>query len=105
MKIKQHIGSRIKELRKSRKLSQEKLAERAEINPKYLSRIELGIENPTLDLFIKLATALEVEMWEMFDYGHERDTKAMRKLFCDFAKESDPEKLRLALKIVRAVLR
>lgn len=105
MKTKLFIGKRIKELRKNNKFSQEKLAEKAEINPKYLSRIELGMENPTLDLFMKLAAALEVEMWEMFDYGPEVSTKMMRQTICDLAKEADPEKVRLALKIVRAAVR
>jgi transcriptional regulator with XRE-family HTH domain len=105
METKKLIGKRIKELRQNKKLTQEKLAERADINAKYISRIELGMENPTIDLFIKLAKALEVEMWEMFDFYHQVSDKELRKLHCEQAKTSDIQKLRLAQKILRALTR
>ena len=99
------IGLRIKELRKSKGLSQEELAERAETSPNYLSRMERGTENPTLDMLIKLANALEVEMWEMFDFGHEVSLKELRETMSSFLKELDDEKLRMAVKLLRAVVR
>jgi transcriptional regulator with XRE-family HTH domain len=105
MEIKKLIGKRIKELRQNKKLSQEALAERADINAKYISRIELGMENPTLDLFIKLSKALKVEMWEMFDFHHQVNDKELRKLLYDQAKTTDPQKLRIAFKIIRALTR
>lgn len=70
MNKKELIGRRIQELRKKQGLSQERVAEKADISPNYLSRIECGKENPTLDMLIKLASALEIEMWEMFDFEH-----------------------------------
>ena len=42
MDTKELIGSRIKELRKKKGLSQEELSEKADITPNYLSRIERG---------------------------------------------------------------
>jgi len=99
------IGLRIKELRKSKGLSQEELAERAETSPNYLSRMERGTENPTLDMLIKLANALEVEMWEMFDFGHEVSLKELRETMGRFLKELDEDKLRMSVKLLRAVVR
>jgi transcriptional regulator with XRE-family HTH domain len=58
MNEKKLIGQRIKELRRGKGLYQEKLAELAETSPNYLSRIECGTENPTLDMLIKLTNAL-----------------------------------------------
>jgi DNA-binding XRE family transcriptional regulator len=52
--IKQMIGARIKEIRTKKGITQEQLSERMEINPKYLSSIERGKENPTLNTLIKL---------------------------------------------------
>ena len=46
--IKQGIGLRIKELRAKKSLTQEALAEKVGINPKYLSNIERGKENSSL---------------------------------------------------------
>lgn len=105
MNEKKMIGLRIKELRKSRGLSQEELAEKAETSPNYLSRMERGTENPTLDMLIKLSNALEVEMWEMFDFGHVAGQKELKESIQSFAKTSDEPTLRLALKILRAVSR
>lgn len=99
------IGKRIQELRRNQGLSQEQIAEKADISPNYLSRIECGKENPTLDMLIKLAHALEVELWEMFDFGHVVSDKEAKVKLLNLVKSADPEKLRLALKIIRAVSR
>lgn len=105
MVIKELIGKRIQELRKAHRLSQEKVAEKADISPNYLSRIECGKENPTLDMLIKLADALKVEMWEVFDFGHGASIKELREAMNRLLKETDEEKIRLAVKILRAVAR
>ena len=99
------IGRRIKEIRKSKGLSQEKLAEKAETSPNYLSRMERGTENPTLDMFIKLSHALEVEMWEMFDFGHVKGHKELKESIQSLIKTTDEPALRLALKVIRAISR
>lgn len=105
MYTKELIGKRIQELRKVLRLSQEQVAEKADISPNYLSRIECGKENPTLDMLMKLANALNIEMWEMFDFGHEVNIKELREVLNRLLKETDEEKLRLAVKILRAVAR
>jgi transcriptional regulator with XRE-family HTH domain len=105
MDTKKLIGMRIKEIRRSKGLSQEQLAEKADINSKYLSRMERGTENPTLDMFIKLADALEIEMWEMFDFGHIVSNKELKGAIQNITKTADEPTLRLALKVLRAVTR
>jgi len=105
MNTKKLIGTRIKELRKGKGLSQEELAEKAETSPNYLSRMERGAENPTLDMLIKLSNALEIEMWEMFDFGHVLNQKELKEAIQSFAKTSDEPTLRSAFKIIRAISR
>lgn len=105
MNRKELIGNRIKELRRNKELSQEQLSERVEITPNYLSRIERGTENPTLDMLIRLADALEVEMWEIFDFGHKVNRKDLKMTLNKLVGDADEETLRLAVKILRAVLR
>ncbi|MBI5213970.1 MAG: helix-turn-helix transcriptional regulator, partial [Nitrospirae bacterium] len=84
---------------------QEQIAEKADISPNYLSRIECGKENPTLDMLIKLSHALEVEMWEIFDFGHVAGRKDLKEAIQSFARTADEPTLRLALKIIRTVSR
>lgn len=100
------IGQRIKELRKRRGLSQDKVAEKADTSPNYLSRMERGTENPTLDMLIKLSDALAVELWELFDFKHELNPKALRDTLKTLTNEiTDDEKLRTAIRIMRVITR
>ena len=62
MDIKQKFGLRIKELRKAKKLSQEKLANMADIDRTYLPTIEKGERNVSIEVVEKLAKALEVKI-------------------------------------------
>lgn len=64
---KEKIGVRIKELRKSRGLSQEQLAEIIGIEQKHVSRLEVGKSYPTIDRLEKIAIALDVPMGSFFD--------------------------------------
>ncbi len=102
---KKMVGLRIKELRKRQGLSQEGLAEKVDTSANYLSRMERGTENPTLDMLIKIADGLRVEMWELFDFGHERGAGELKEMLKRFGNELPEEKLRLAVKIIRSVAR
>lgn len=105
MSTKELIGVRLKRLRQGRRLSQEALAEKVRISPKYVSSIERGKENPTLDIIIKLANALGVEMEEIFAISHEESNpKKLRESVNRLLKEADGEKLRMVAKFLRGVL-
>ena len=100
MYTKELIGKRIQELRKRQGLSQEQVAAKAEINSNYLSRIECGKENPTLDMLIKLANALKIEIWEMFIVRHMDGLEKVKKNIQSFIKTADENSLRIAAKII-----
>ena len=74
------LGKRIREIRKRQGLSQERLAERASISPQYVSNIERGNENPTLDLLLRVADALKLSLGQMCDFetvgGYESEKTA-----------------------------
>jgi transcriptional regulator with XRE-family HTH domain len=104
MDIKELIGARIKGIRKGRGMSQEQLAEKIGISPKYLSSIERGKENPTLDVFTKMAESLNVELSEIFNYSAEgKSAKDLKAYISNMIKSSDEEKLKLATKIIKAI--
>lgn len=54
------LGKRIKEARAKAELTQEELAEKANIAVNYLSEIERGVKMPSLPSFVALAQALGV---------------------------------------------
>ena len=103
MSIKQNIGKRIKELRKKKNFSQEKLAEMADIAQNTLSYIENGNNFCSVDTLEKIITALEVEPNELFDFGHQKnDDELLTEINNMLSK--NPEKLKEIYKIIRAVV-
>lgn len=104
--VKKLLGSRIKELRKNRGLSQEKLGEMVNIDPKHLSRIEVGRSFPSLDTLTEIAKALKMELKDFFEFTHHgKSANEITKSICSLLKEASEEKRRLILKIVRAIVR
>lgn len=105
MDDKKLIGIRLREFRKQHGYSQERVAELADMASNYLSRIEMGKENPTVDTFLKLARAYKVELWELLNYGHELKRKEMESRICDVTKGAKEEDLRLILKFINTLTR
>lgn len=65
-KVKRIIGDRMRMIRTQKKLSQKELSEQAEINDKYLSRVERGVENVTLETLLKITSTLGISLEELF---------------------------------------
>lgn len=99
------IGARIKSLREGKKLTQEKLCEKVDINPVHLSNIERGVANPSLALLMRIAEALEVELWELLDYGHEVSSTELKKTLSKLTKDLDEDRLKSVVKVIRALVR
>ena len=53
------IGRHIKEIRKSKGITQYQLSEQIGISPQFISRIESGIKHPSLETLINIAAVLE----------------------------------------------
>jgi transcriptional regulator with XRE-family HTH domain len=56
----------LKDFRKSRKMSQAKLAETCESSQAYIAEIEVGKKFPSPDMIEKIASALEIESYCLF---------------------------------------
>lgn len=105
MNVKQLIGMRIAELRNGKGLTQEHLAGKMEISPKYLSSIERGKENPTLDTLIKLADSLGVNIEDIFRFIQIEDSGKRKSLVTALVNKADVDQLKLAYKILSAIIR
>ena len=71
--IKVLLGKKIKELRKSRGLTQEKLAELAGIEIPSLSNIENGKNYPNNETLEKIALALRIKPYQLFIFDYHRN--------------------------------
>ena len=60
------VGNQIRSLRKARRLSQEKLAERSNLHYTMIGSVERGERNVTLENLAKIAKGLGVPMRELF---------------------------------------
>lgn len=67
MDIKLKIGQRIRELRKELGISQEALAYKAEVDRTYVTDVENGRRNVSVEILERLIKALDVSITEFFN--------------------------------------
>ncbi len=68
MDIKQAVGKRVKELRNKIGISQEELADTAQLDRTYITSVECGKRNISIVNIEKLANALNVTLAEFFTF-------------------------------------
>ncbi|MHB8828804.1 MAG: helix-turn-helix domain-containing protein [Syntrophales bacterium] len=79
--VKRLIGERIRQLRKEKGLSQEKLGYESELHCTHIGSIERGQKNWSIDTLIKIAKGLNVEVVDLFNFPMPpADAKKMKKL-------------------------
>lgn len=61
------IGDRIRSIRKSQKLSQEKLAEKANLHPLYILKVEKGQVKSSICTYLSIATALGMPLSQLVE--------------------------------------
>lgn len=66
LKAKEQLGLRIRYLRRQKGFSQEELAYHSEVNKNYISDLERGQRNPTLEILSRIAVGLDVTLSELF---------------------------------------
>ncbi|MBN1664620.1 MAG: helix-turn-helix transcriptional regulator [Deltaproteobacteria bacterium] len=104
LNVKQMIGARIGEMRRKKGMTQEELSGKMGIGPKYLSSIERGKENPTLSTLINLADSLGVDLAEIFMFIEIEDVTKRKSLINKLLNEADGEQLKLAVKVLSAIM-
>ena len=105
MDIKRAVGKRIKIVRQRNGLTQDQLAEQVGLSPKYISGIERGVENPSMDILLRMAKMLGVEPYDLFLFREsEESEKALRKGIEKMVREAGREKLQLYFDVMRNIL-
>lgn len=66
--LEKRFGAKLAYVRKSKKLSQMKLAELVDMNFNYIGQIERGEANVTIKTMKNLANALDVEVGDLFEF-------------------------------------
>ena len=65
--VEKRLGARVAAHRRTKRLSQEQLAERVGVNPATISRLERGSTTPSIETLAKIADALRVELHDLFE--------------------------------------
>lgn len=93
------LGKRVRELRKAKKLSQSRLAERANLSEACIGTIERGHRTPRLPTLQKIASALGVEIKALFDFSPGEvptSEEALKELYQSIKGKSRKEILKVA---------
>ena len=66
MELKTLFGKNVKYYRFRKGYTQEQLAEKMDVTPNYISRLERGMHNPPFAMIGNVASALDIEPYELF---------------------------------------
>lgn len=98
------MGERISAIRKSKKLTQEKLAEMADITPTNLSHIERGKTKPSVETIVSLANALEVTVNDFLVDSLEFSTREIENVLIGQIEGCTAKELHLITDVTLAIL-
>ena len=94
--VKKLIGDRIRQMRKEKGLSQEKLGYESELHCTHIGSIERGQKNWSIDTLIKVAKGLNVEVADLFNFpGPPADAKKVKKSLVEDINASSPESVKI----------
>ncbi len=99
------FGKRIKELRKNKKLTQEQLGELVGIDFKQIGNIETGTYFTTMPTLEKIAKALDVEIYELFNFNHNNSKEILIENIIKMIKEAPDDKLKIIYRIIGDILK
>jgi len=74
------VGKNIRFFRKSKGLTQEYLAEQANVSASYIGYLERGQKSPSLELLDRMAQALDVNSAQLLQSAEDHDNPELHKL-------------------------
>ncbi len=98
------IGAKIRQARRARGFSQEKLSEIVDISPRQMCLIENGNSYPSLETFVNIAKILEIDINQFFNISF-KNIEDERIEIIDMIKSTDRKNLPLISDIIRAVVK
>jgi XRE family transcriptional regulator, regulator of sulfur utilization len=94
--VKRLVGDRIRQMRKVKGLSQEKLGYESELHCTHIGSIERGQKNWSIDTLIKVAKGLNVGVVDLFNFPMPpTDAKRVKKSLIEDINASSPETIKI----------
>jgi len=98
------IGVEIRSRRKALGWSQEKLAEEADLNPRYVSKLERFLSNPSATTLYRIAVALKVSPNDLLDFAPSGETSHDPRILSEKLFELLKGKPTLQLEFIRRLV-
>ena len=102
--LKKLLGKRIREIRISRGMTQEKLSELTDIGTSSISKIESGYFHPTDENFERIAKALNIETYKIYMFNHQKNISDLKIELQNIINNSLDNEVRLIYKIISSVI-
>lgn len=99
----EYLGKRIREERTKLRLTQEQLAEAAEVNESYIGQVERTEKNPSLETVVNIANALGVTVDYLLQEEVHVEPNSLINELISVTKDKNPDELRLMLNICRMI--
>lgn len=97
------IGKRIREVRNSKHLTQEYLAETTGVNVSHISNIELNKVKVSLTLLVQICNCLDVSVDYLLENEYHTPTSALETELLNIIKDLSKEKLETLLRIAKVL--
>lgn len=97
------LGKRIAKLRVSKNLTQEKLAEMVDRTPNHISKLELAATNPSFEVLVKIAHALNVELSSLFTIEEIPNSEKIKNELVNLINSDNDNEIHLLYKLYCAV--
>ncbi len=98
---KKMFGKRIKELRKSRNMTQEKLAELVGFEPNHITKIEAGKHFPQPEKLEILARIFDIQVKDLFDFEHKLPVSNLKYKITEWLNEASDEEIEYIFKTIK----
>ncbi len=98
------IGKRIKEARKKKGLTQEKLVEYMDVSIAYLSKVETGKIHINLERLSQICNILEVTEGEILNGVSNNSEKYLNNEFNNLLRKCTPKQQKLIYNILKVIL-
>lgn len=98
------LGNRIKELRITQHLSQDKLGELTGLNGKYLGEVERGNANISINNLSKISIALNIPLTNLIDINHEQNKEILIDELHKIINSANIKQLKLIYKIINDII-
>lgn len=101
--VNKKIGQTFKEIRKSKKYTQEEVAEKSNVTPEYLSKFENGKYNASIYNIILLCNSINTSPMQLLHFFFEDTNDTIMSNLLDELKTLELEDQKLILEIVKRI--